>query len=43
LVRGEPGEFVGHGAMLGDQLGEPALDGLPVLAGGTVAAGRLVA
>lgn len=34
LVRGEPGALVGHGAVLGDQLGEPALDGLPVFAGG---------
>lgn len=32
---GEPGEFVGLGAVLGDKLGEPALDGLPVLARGT--------
>jgi hypothetical protein len=34
LVRGELGEFVGLGAVLGDQFGEPALDGLTVFAGG---------
>jgi hypothetical protein len=33
-VGGELDEFAGLGAVLGDQLGEPALDGLPVLAGG---------
>jgi len=35
LVLGEPGEFVGLGAMLGDQIDEPALDGLPVRVTGT--------
>jgi hypothetical protein len=34
LVLGVLGEFVGLGAVLGDQLGEQALDGLPVLARG---------
>jgi hypothetical protein len=33
LLLGELGEFVGLGAVLGDQLAEPMLDGLPVLAG----------
>jgi hypothetical protein len=34
LVSGELGKFAGLGAVLGDQLSEPVLDGLPVLAGG---------
>jgi len=43
LVGGELGEFVGLGAVIGDQLGEPVLDGLPVFAGGTGVVRALVA
>jgi hypothetical protein len=47
LLLGDLGELGGLGAVLGDQFGEPALDGRPVFAGGigivpaTVVGGRL--
>jgi hypothetical protein len=43
LVLGELGEFGNLGAVIGDQLGEPVLDGLPVFAGGTGVVPALVA
>jgi hypothetical protein len=43
LVLGELGEFGSLGAVIGDQLGEPVLDGLPVFAGGTGVVPALVA